>query len=91
MCFDKLNSKHVREFYNDLYISGWRNVVHGAIYIANARAYIVTRDYDYRAALYRALNATLSCVMFRQWLASYSENSHRNAEKKFVYSDKKGL
>lgn len=51
----------------------------------------MTRDYDYRAALYRALNATLNCVMFRQWPASNSENSHRNAEKKFIYSDKKGI
>lgn len=58
-----------------------RNVVHGVIYTAIARADNVTRDYDYREALYRALNATLSCVMFRQWLASYSENRHCNAER----------
>lgn len=31
----------------------------GVIYIANARADLVTRDYDYRAAFYRAVNAML--------------------------------
>lgn len=42
------------------------NVVHGVIYIANARAHNVARDDDYSAALYRGPNATLSCVMLRQ-------------------------
>lgn len=54
---------------NDLYFVGRRNVVYGVIYIANAGADNVTRDCDYRAALYRALNATPGCVMFTQWLA----------------------
>lgn len=43
--------------------------MYGVIYIANAGADNVTRDCDYRAALYRALIATPGCVMFTQWLA----------------------
>ena len=66
--------------------------MYGVIYIANAGAGNVTRDYDYSAALYRALNATPGCVMFTQWLASYSENTRINAEKKsIVYLHKKGV
>lgn len=56
--------------------------MYGVIYIVNARAHNVTRDDDYRAAAYRALNATLSCVMFRQCLDFNSENRSINAEKK---------
>lgn len=43
---------------NDLYFVERRNVVYGVICIANAGADNVTRDYDYRGALYRPLNAT---------------------------------
>lgn len=55
--------------------------MHGVIYIVNAHAHNVTRDDDYSAAAYRALNATLSCVMFRQWLDFNSENPSYNAER----------
>lgn len=67
---------------NNVCFVEYRNVVYGVIYIANARADNVTRDYDYRGALYRALSAMLSCVMFTQWLGSRSENDRTNAEKK---------
>lgn len=74
----------------DLYLVEQWNVVYGVIYIVNAGADNVTRDCDYRAALYRALNATPACVMFTQWLASYSENTYTNAEKNFrVLHDKR--
>lgn len=56
--------------------------MYGIIYIVNARAHNVTRDDDYRAVAYRALNATLSCVMFRQCLDFNSENHTINTEKK---------